>query len=94
MFVGATHSSSKTGVNALVVVARGARVRGEAGGHKARPYEPKPFPLVEAHDQRIFHLGLSYRLENPHFCGGLKYLKSGGAWSFLAGISNPSAPLT
>jgi hypothetical protein len=27
-----------------------------------------------------------------HFCGGgLKYLKSGGGWSFLVGISNPSA---
>jgi hypothetical protein len=40
MFVGATHSPSKTGVNALVLVALLGRIREEAGGHKARPYEP------------------------------------------------------
>ena len=38
-FVGATHSPSQTGVNALMVVARWAIIRGEEGGHKARPYE-------------------------------------------------------
>jgi hypothetical protein len=26
-----------------------------------------------------------------HFCGCLKYLKFGGAWSFLVGIRKPSA---
>ena len=26
-----------------------------------------------------------------HFCGGLKYFKSGGGWSFLVGIRLPSA---
>jgi hypothetical protein len=28
---------------------------------------------------------------NRHFCDGLKYRKSGGAWSFLVGIRRPSA---
>jgi hypothetical protein len=23
---------------------------------------------------------------SPHFCGGLKYRRSGGGWSFLVGI--------
>jgi hypothetical protein len=27
----------------------------------------------------------------PHFCAGLKYLKSGSGWSFLTGIRKPSA---
>jgi hypothetical protein len=27
----------------------------------------------------------------PHFCDCLKYLRSGGGWSFLAGINRPSA---
>ena len=40
LFVGAPHSPSKTGANALVV---GAPARGEAqGGHKGRPYAIYP----------------------------------------------------
>jgi hypothetical protein len=51
-FVGATLSPSKTGVNALVVVARRAESRGEAGGHKARPYAQRfPLNFDDARDQ-------------------------------------------
>ena len=62
LFVGATHSPSKSiraftpvfagyAVNALVVVAPRAKSRGEAGGHKARPYAQRfPFNFEDAHD--------------------------------------------
>jgi hypothetical protein len=34
---------------------------------------------------------LSVRDAGYYFCALLKYLKSGGGWSFLAGIKKPSA---
>jgi hypothetical protein len=67
LFVGAPHSPSKTGANALVV---GAPARGEAqGGHKGRPYAIYPSFLCLTAGGQSMRILLFFTIGHFDFAG-------------------------
>jgi hypothetical protein len=70
----------------------------EAPAFPVPPDAPWPGLLIFLEDssanalQGVAGAGSAATFGAVHFCGGgLKYLRSGGGWSFLVGISRPSA---
>jgi hypothetical protein len=73
---------------------RGGYARVNRGAHRPRLHFPNGFDLHWP-AERAPQLGRDRPdLRARHFLVCLKYLKSGGAWSFLAGIKKSSALMT